>query len=148
MLDQVRESIRLRHYSPRTEEAYVGWIRRFIIFHGKRHPGEMGEAEANALLSDLAVTRKVSASTQIQALCALMFLYKEVLGQKTDWIELTVRAQRPKRLPVVLTRDEVRTILAEMRGVPGLCAALLYGAGLRLMECLELRVKELDFSRR
>jgi hypothetical protein len=121
LLEQVRSAIRLRHYSPRTEEAYVGWIRRFIVFHGKRHPAEMGESEANAFLSDLAVTRKVSASTQTQALCALMFLYKEVLGLKKDWIELAVRAQRPKRLPVVRTRDEVRAVLAGMRGVLG-CA--------------------------
>jgi Phage integrase, N-terminal SAM-like domain len=106
LLDQVRHSIRLRHYSPRTEEACVGWIRRFILFHGKRHPTEMGEAEANAFLTDLAVTRKVSASTQTQALCALMFLYKEVLGAKADWIEIAVRAQRPKKLlPVVLRRE-------------------------------------------
>jgi len=107
----------------------------------------MGEAEANAFLTDLAVTRKVSASTQTQALCALMFLYKEVLGAKADWIEIAVRAQRPKRLPVVLRRDEVRAVLEEMHGVPKLCATLLYGAGLRLSECLELRVKDIDFDR-
>jgi integron integrase len=107
----------------------------------------MGEAEANAFLTDLAVTRKVSASTQTQALCALMFLYKGVLGQQADWIEITVRAQRPKRLPVVLSRDEVRAVLAELCGVLRLCATLMYGAGLRLMECIELPVKDIDFTR-
>jgi integron integrase len=147
LLEQVRASIRLRHYSPRTEEAYIGWIRRFIIFHGKRHPSEMGAAEANAFLTDLAVARKVSASTQTQALCALMFLYREVLREKADWIEVAVSARRPKRLPVVLCRDEVRAVLEEMQGVPRLCATILYGAGLRLLECLELRVKDIDFSR-
>jgi site-specific recombinase XerD len=107
---------------------------------------KMGEAEANAFLTDLAVTRNVSASTQTQALCALMFLYKEVLGAKTDWIEVAVRAQRPKRLPVVPRREEVRALLAGMQGVPKLCATLLYGAGLRLLECLELRIKDIDFD--
>jgi hypothetical protein len=98
LLDQVREAIRLRHYSPRTEEAYIGWIRRFIVFHGKRHPAEMGEAEANAFLTDLAVSQKVSASTQTQALCALLFLYKQVLGQKADWFDIAVWAERPQEV--------------------------------------------------
>ena len=139
LLDQVRQAIRLRHYSPRTEEAYVGWIRRFILFHKKRHPAEMGEAETNSFLSDLASERHVSASTQTQALCALMFLYREVLGQKTEWIEVAVRPQQPARLPVVLTREEVRSLLGKMNGVPRLAATLLYGAG--------LRVKDVEFGK-
>jgi integron integrase len=147
LMADVRRRMRLRHYSLRTEEAYLAWIRRFIVFHGKRHPEEMGEAEVDAFLSHLAVDGKVSASTQIQALCALMFLYRDVLEQKADWIQLSVRANRPARLPVVLRRDEVRLLLAQMRGVTKLVACLLYGAGLRLMECLELRVKDLDLTR-
>ena len=146
LLDEVRQAIRLRHYSPRTEEAYVGWIRRFILFNRKRHPAEMGEVAMNAFLSDLASARHVRASTQVQALCALVFLYREVLGQKTEWIEVSVRPQRPARLPVVLTREEVRLLLRKMSGVPQLASALLYGAGLRLFECLELRVKDVDFG--
>jgi integron integrase len=147
LLDQVRQAIRLRHYSPRTEEAYVSWIRRFILFHKKRHPADMEAMETNAFLSDLASAGHVSASTQTQALCALMFLYKEVLGQKTEWIEVSVRPQRPSRLPVVLTRDEVRSLLGNMDGVPRLVATLLYGAGLRLLECLELRIKDVELGR-
>jgi len=136
---KIGQAIRLRHYSPRTEEAYVGWIRRFILFHKKRHPAEMGEAETNSFLSDLASERHVSASTQTQALCALMFLYREVLGQKTEWIEVAVRPQQPARLPVVLTREEVRSLLGKMNGVPRLAATLLYGAG--------LRVKDVEFGK-
>jgi integrase len=146
LLDQVRQAIRLRHYSPRTEEAYIGWIRRFILFHGKRHPAEMSAEETNAFLSDLASAKHVSASTQTQALCALMFLYKDVLGQNPEWIDVAVRPQRPSRLPVVLTREEVRRVLGQMNGAPRLAVALLYGAGLRLFECLELRVKDMDFG--
>ena len=111
LLDRVRQAIRPRHYSSRTEEAYVGWIRRFILFHKKWHPADMGEMETNAFLSELASAKHVSASTQMQALCALMFLHKEVLGRKTEWIEVSVRLQRPARLPVVLTREEVRSLL-------------------------------------
>jgi integron integrase len=148
LLDRVRQAIRLRHYSSRTEEACVGWIRRFILFHKRRHPADMGELESNAFLSDLASAKHVSASTQMQALCALMFLYKEVLGLKTEWIEVSVRPQRPARLPVVLTREEIRSLLGNMDGVPRLAATLLYGAGLRLLECLELRIKNVEFARR
>ena len=146
-MDEVRSRMRLRHYSHRTEDAYTGWIRRFIVFRGKRHPKEMGESEVDAFLSHLAVNGKVSASTQIQALCALMFLYRDVLDQKTNWIELSVRAKRPERLPVVLTRDEVRSVLGQMSGVTKLVACLFYGSGLRLMESVELRVKDLDLVR-
>jgi site-specific recombinase XerD len=147
LLDQVRQELRLRHYSRRTEESYTGWIRRFIVFHGKRHPLELGAAELDQFLSDLATARNVSASTQMQALCALLFLYRDVLKQKLEWIDLAVRAERPRRLPVVLTRDEVRALLDKMTGVPKTVASVLYGAGLRLMECLELRIKDLDLSR-
>ena len=147
LIDQVRRELRLRHYSPRTEEAYVGWIRRFIVFHGKRHPAELGDTELDAFLSDLASSRKASASTQTQALCSLLFLYRDVLKQRRDWIEIAVRPQRPRRLPVVLTREEVRAVFGHMSGVPRLVTSVLYGAGLRLMECLELRIKDLDIGR-
>ncbi len=147
LLDQVRQELRLRHYSRRTEESYVSWIRRFILFHGKRHPSELCTAELDHFLTDLATTRNVSASTQTQALCALLFLYREVLKQPLDWIEVAVRAKRPKRLPVVLTRDEVRRLLGAMSGTPKIVASILYGAGLRLMECLEMRVKDVELSR-
>jgi site-specific recombinase XerD len=145
--DRVRQEIRLRHYSPRTEEAYVAWIRPFIVFHGKRQPGEMGEAEANAFLSDPASAKHVSASTQTRALCAMMFLYKAVLGRESYWIDVAVRPQRPARLPAVLTRVEVRAVLDRMDGAPQSAASLLCGAGLRLFECLELRVKDVEFDR-
>ncbi len=118
LLDRVRDAIRLRHYSYRTAEAYVGWIRRYILFHSKRHPQEMGIAEINAFLTHLAVDRKVSASTQDQALAALLFLYQEVLEIRIGWVDIAVRATRPRRLPVVLTRAEVREILRRMSGVP------------------------------
>ena len=147
LLDQVRMAIRARHYSPRTEEAYTGWIRRFILFHDKRHPRDMGESEINTFLSDLVVRGKTSASTQNQALAALLFLYREVLKLELGRIEDVVRAKRPKRLPVVLTREEVRRVLSHLEGVPRLMATLMYGSGLRLNECLDLRVKDLDFSR-
>ena len=147
LLDQVREAIRTRHYSYRTEEAYVGWIRRFILFHGKRHPGEMGAGEVSAFLSALATTAHVSASTQNQALNALLFLYRDVLGGELGWLDYMVRAKRPRRLPVVLTREEVKAILAELDGRNWIMAMLLYGAGLRLLECLSVRVKDVDFSR-
>lgn len=146
LLDQVRQAIRARHYSKRTEKTYVDWIKRFIFFHGKRHPLEMGEAEINQFLTDLAVNKKVSASTQNQALSALLFLYQHVLKKPLEWIDPAVRAKKPKRLPVVLTREEVKAILALMEGAPKLVATLLYGAGLRLNECLELRFKDIDFT--
>lgn len=146
LLDRVRLAVRTRHYSVRTEEAYVAWIRRFIVFHGKRHPMEMGEAEIGQFLSALAREGKVSASTQNQALSALLFLYREVLQRDVAWIEGVVRARAPKRLPVVLTREEVRAVLQQMRGTPKLMALLLYGAGLRLLECCRLRVKDVDFA--
>jgi integron integrase len=146
-LDRVRAALRTRHYSLRTEEAYVGWIRRFVVFHGKRHPGEMGEAEINTFLSSLATDGRVAASTQNQALSALLFLYRHVLEKPFPEMTALVRARRPARLPVVLTRDEVRRILARLGGEPRLVATLLYGSGLRLMEALRLRVKDLDLSR-
>jgi len=147
LLDQVREAIRTRHYSYRTEEAYVGWIRRYILFHHKRHPAEMGPPEITQFLTALAVKRHVSASTQNQALAAVLFLYKEVLGCDPGWLDDIVRAKRPERLPVVLNRAEVQALLAALDGVPWVMAMLLYGSGLRLTECLRLRVKDIDFSR-
>ena len=147
LLEEVRNQLRVRHYSRRTEEAYVGWIKRFILFNGKRHPCEMGETELQAFLTDLAVSRRVSASTQNQAMCAVLFLYRDVLRNEELSMKLQVRAQRPARLPVVLTKQEVRAVLDCMRGPAGLISGLLYGAGLRLMECLTLRVKYLDFDR-
>jgi integrase len=148
LLDRVRIRLRTRHASPRTVDAYIGWIRRFILFHRKRHPSEMGPADVAAFLSHLAVEEHVSASTQNQALRALLFLYREVLGQPLPRIEGVVAAKRPTRLPVVLTSDEVRALLSQMHGTIWLIASLLYGGGLRLSECLALRVKDLDFDRR
>ena len=147
LLDQVREAIRVRHYSRRTEEAYVVWIRRFIVFHGKRHPTELGASHISEFLSSLATQRHVSASTQNQALCAVLFLYREVLRMDLGQVEGVVRASTPARLPVVLSRTEVSAILARLDGAVWLVAALLYGAGLRLQEALELRVKDIDFER-
>ena len=146
LVDQVRAVIRLKHYSLRTEEAYWHWIKRFILFHGKRHPNEMAEAEVSAFLSHLAVDKNVAASTQNQALSALLFLYKEVLKSPLDWIDGVQRAKRPSRLPVVFTREEVQAILRNLDGTKWLMASLLYGAGLRLTECLRLRVKDIDFG--
>ena len=148
LLDQVRQQIRLRNYSIRTERVYAEWIKRFIRFHAYRHPSEMGAAEIEAYLTHLAVKRDVSASTQNQALAALLFLYKEVLKQELPWLDNVVRAKRPQHMPVVLTRDEVQRVLARLSGVPWLVASLLYGAGLRLTEALRLRVKDVEFSRR
>jgi len=148
LLDQVRQQIRLRNYSIRTERVYAEWIKRFIRFHAYRHPAEMGAAEIEAYLSHLAVKRDVSASTQNQALAALLFLYKQVLKQELPWLDNVVRAKRPQHMPVVLTRDEVQRVLARLSGVPWLVASLLYGAGLRLTEALRLRVKDVEFSRR
>jgi integron integrase len=146
LLDQVRHAIRTRHFSPRTEHAYLHWIRRFILYHGKRHPAEMGEAEIAAYLTSLAVRRHVSASTQNQALSALLFLYRSVLGQELEWIDGVIRAKPSGRLPVVLTRQEVQAVVGHMQGTTALMAALLYGAGLRLLECARLRVKDIDFT--
>ncbi len=146
LLDQVREAIRTRHYSIKTEEAYAGWIKRFILYHNKRHPAEMGEPEIGQFLSSLATDRHVSASTQNQALNALLFLYHEVLNKNIGYIDGVVRAKRPRRLPVVLTKEELGRLLGQMDGTPALMAMLLYGAGLRLMDCCRLRVKDVDFS--
>ena len=147
LLDQVRDRIRVKHYSIRTETQYVQWIKRFILFHGKRHPQEMGAAEVEAFLTHLAVDGHVSASTQNQALSALLFLYKEVLAIDLPWLNNVVRAKLSQRLPVVLTRSEVREVLVRMNGVYGLMANMLYGTGMRLMECVRLRVKDVDFER-
>jgi len=146
LLDQVRAAIRLRHYSLRTEETYVHWIKRFILFHGKRHPGEMAEQEIAQFLTMLAVDGHVSASTQNQALNALVFLYRHVLQLDVGQLENIVRAKRPQRLPVVLRKHEVKALLDALEGVHWIMGHLLYGAGLRLMECLRLRVKDIDFS--
>lgn len=145
--DQVRDALRLRHYSPRTETAYLHWVRRFILFNHKRHPAQLGSAEVQRFLTHLATERGVSASTQNQALSALVFLYAEVLGRPLEELGDIVRAKRPARLPQVLTRDEVAAVLAELDGVCWLMAALMYGSGLRLLECCRLRVKDLDVAR-
>lgn len=147
-LEQIREAIRVRHYSIRTEQAYVDWARRFILFHGKRHPKDMGEKEVGAFLTHLAVEREVAPSTQNQALNALVFMYRHVLDKPLEEINGAVRAKRPKRLPVVLTQNEVRNVLGHLRGVQWLMACLQYGSGLRLMESVRLRVKDLDFDHR
>jgi integron integrase len=146
LLDQVHDAIRLRHYSIRTEQAYTDWIKRFILFHDKRHPREMGEEEVSQFLTYLARHDNVAASTQNQALSALLFLYKEVLKQEIGWLKNVERAKKPPKLPVVLSPAEVRRIFAHLRGVEKLMAALLYGSGLRLMECVRLRVKDVDFA--
>lgn len=148
LLTVVRRQLRLRHYSHRTETAYTHWIRRFVKFHGMRHPSELGAPHVTAFLSGLAVERGVSAATQNQALAALLFLYGTVLGAPVGWLGELVRAKKPTRLPVVLTRDEVKAVLAHLGGVPALVARLLYGSGLRLLEALTLRVKDLDFARK
>ena len=146
LLDQVVARLRVKHYSLRTEKTYVDWIKRYIWFHGKRHPQEMGAPEVEAFLSHLAVERSVSASTQNQAKSALLFLYKEVLQIELPWLDKVTQAKAPKRLPVVMTREEVQSVLARMDGSVWLIASLLYGSGLRIMECLRLRVKDVDFS--
>jgi integron integrase len=142
----MRHEIRLRHLSRRTERAYVAWVRRYVVFHEKRHPRDLGTPEVARFLTWLAVERKVGASTQNQALAALIFLYRHVLGLELGGLDDVVRAKRPGRLPVVLTRDEVRAVLERLDGVPRLMAVLLYGAGLRLLECARLRVKDVDFG--
>jgi integrase len=146
LLDRLRQALRARHLSRRTEEAYVAWIRRFIAFHDKRHPAEMGAPEVTKFLTSLAVDGQVAASTQNQALSALRLLYKEVLEVDLPWLDGIVRAKRPARLPVVLTRVEVRGVLQRLDGVPHLMACLLYGAGLRVLECCRLRVQDIDFA--
>ncbi len=148
LLDRVRDAIARRHYSRRTEETYVHWIKRFIHFHGMRHPRELGETEVTAFLNHLARDRDVAASTQNQALSALLFLYKEALNQPLAWLDGLERAKRPARLPTVLSVAEVRRLLAKIDGSRWLMASLLYGAGLRLRECLKLRVKDVDFDYR
>ncbi|NOS74348.1 MAG: integron integrase [Methyloglobulus sp.] len=148
LLDQVRGKIRLKHYSIRTEQAYTDWIKRFILHFGKRHPRDMGAAEVERFLTHLAVNGKVSASTQNQAKSALLFLYKEVLGVQLPWLDNVEQAKTPKRLPVVLNRDEVQAILSRLSGTQWLIASLLYGTGMRILECLRLRVQDIDFKRR
>ncbi|HYC61153.1 MAG TPA: integron integrase [Thermoanaerobaculia bacterium] len=147
LLVMVHEALRSRHYSRRTEEAYIMWIKRFIFFHNKRHPASMGGEEVNAFLSWLATDQNVSASTQNQALGALLFLYRHVLEDPLPWLKDVVRPTRPARLPVVLTTDEVRSVLSHLAGMPHLVSLLLYGGGLRLLEGLMLRVKDVDFER-
>jgi len=147
LLDRVRAAVRARHFSRRTEKVYVAWVRRFILFHDKRHPADMGGPEVSKFLSALAMDRDIAASTQNQALSALLFLYREVLGQTLPWLDDVVRAKRPARLPVVLSREEVREVIRRIDGPPRLMALILYGAGLRLLECARLRVKDVDFAR-
>ncbi len=147
LLDQMRERIRVKHYSIRTEETYLHWVKRYILFHKKRHPAEMGAPEVEAFLSHLAITANVSASTQNLALSSILFLYREVLEVDLPWLEGVTRAKKPQRLPVVLTREEVRQLLAHMDGIHHMMASLMYGTGMRLMECVRLRVKDIDFPR-
>jgi integron integrase len=148
LLDQVREKIRLKHYSIRTEHAYVDWVKRFVLYHGRRHPRDLGLGEVEAFLTHLAVADKVAASTQNQAKSALLFLYKEVLGAPLPWLGDITQAKASRRLPVVLTVDEVSDLLDRTSGTCGLILRLLYGTGMRVMECLRLRVKDVDFVRR
>ena len=147
LLDQVRDKLRLKHYSIRTEVQYVQWVKRFILFHGKKHPLDLGAAQVEAFLTHLAVEGNVAASTQNQALSALLFLYREVLAVDLPWLQDVVRAKTPQRLPVVLSQQEVAQVLSRMEGTHGLMAQLLYGTGMRLMECVRLRVKDVDFER-
>ncbi len=146
LLDQLRDTIRLRHYSIRTEETYVQWVRRFILFHGKRHPDEMGASEITAFLTHLAVKEKISASTQNQALNAIAFLYGQVLKREMGELDEIVRAKRPERLPVFFSPTEAKAVLGHLDGVNKIMGSLLYGSGLRLMECLRLRIKDIDFE--
>jgi integrase len=145
LLDALRRAIRLRHYSRRTEEAYTAWVRRFIVFHGMRHPRDMGATEVTAFLSSLA--ERCCASTQNQAQSAILFLYEAVPDQQLPWMQEIVRARRPARLPVVLSQDEVSALVGQLHGVIWLMASLMYGSGLRLLETVELRVKDLQFDR-
>ena len=146
LLEQLRQSLRVHHYSGRTERAYVGWVRRYVRFHGLRHPRELGGDEIRAFLTALAVRGQLSASSQTQALNALVFLYRKVLRREPPDLGQLVRAKQPVRLPVVLTREEVRALLGRLEGVPRVVSTLLYGSGLRLLEALELRVKDVDFA--
>lgn len=146
LLKKVRDVLRVKHYSIRTEESYVRWIQYFLRFHHNQNPLRMGKVETGNFLTHLAVQRKVAASTQNQALSALLFLYKEVLQQPLEWLDNVERAKRPQRVPVVFTRQEVKTILQQLEGTKWIMANLLYGSGLRLMECIRLRVKDLDFG--
>ena len=148
LLDQVRDTIRRKHYSLRTEQTYLHWIKRYIFFHNKRHPAELGSSHVTAFLNHLATVGQVSASTQNQALAALLFLYREVLEINLPWLDGLTRAKRPQRLPTVLTQDEVKSVLAALEGPRWLMVMLLYGAGMRLNECLNLRVKDVDFEGR
>jgi integron integrase len=148
LLDRVRAEIRVRHYSIRTEEAYIDWVRRFIFFHQKRHPADMGAKEVGAFLSYLATERQVAASTQNQAKSALLFLYQKVLGVELPWLDEVITARSSKRLPVVLTPTEVRRLLDGTSGTMNLIVSLLYGTGMRLLEGLRLRVKDVEFTRR
>jgi integron integrase len=148
LLDQVVAKIRFKHYSRRTEQSYTHWIKRFILFHDKRHPKEMGASEIEAFLSALATKLNVAASTQNLALSSILFLYKEVLEIDLPWLDNIVHAKKPQRLPTVLSESEVKRLLSCMEGMPGLVARLLYGTGMRLMEGLKLRVKDIDFDRR
>lgn len=147
LLDQVRGKIRLKHYSIRTEQAYTDWIKRFILHFGKKHPRTLGAIEVEQFLTYLAVKKQVSASTQNQAKSAILFLYKEVLAMQLPWLENVEQAKTPKRLPVVLNREEIQSILSRLSGTHWLIASLLYGTGMRIMECLRLRVKDVDFKR-
>lgn len=146
LLEQVRHTLRRKHYSLRTEQTYIHWIKRYIYFHGKQHPKDLNEAHVTDFLTDLAVHKNVASSTQNQAMCALIFLYRKVIKKDLGEFENLVYAKRPSRLPVVFSRDEVRSVLLQLEGVPWIMAQLLYGAGLRLMECVRLRVKDVDFS--
>lgn len=148
LLDQVSDKIRVKHYSIRTETQYIHWIKRFILYHNKRHPREMGAKEVESFLTHLATAGGVSAATQNQALSALLFLYREILAVNLPWLDNVIRAKKPQRLPVVLSKNEVGKILARMDGTYALMAQLLYGTGMRLMECCRLRVKDIDFERR
>jgi integron integrase len=147
LLQSLRANLRLRHFSPRTEEAYSAWVRRYVRFHGLRHPADMGQTEVRAFLTHLAVERQLAPATLAQALAALLFLYREVLGRPIEGLGTVPRARAPVRLPVVLTPEEVRLVLQQMRGTARLVGLLLYGSGMRLLECLTLRVKDLDLER-
>src|SRR5947209_12579234 len=147
LLDQVRAVLRMKHYSLRTEQAYVDWIKRYIFFHNKRHPADMSEAEIRAFVSDLASKRRVSASTQTVALSAVLFLYRDVLKKDLPYVAGIERAKKAERRPVVFTQAEVKQVLARLDGAPYLQATLMYGSGLRLMDALRLRVKDVDFER-
>lgn len=147
LLDQLCDKLRVKHYSIRTETQYLQWVKRFILYHGKRHPREMGAEEVEAFLTHLATAGQVSASTQNQAVSALLFLYREILGIQLPWLDNVIRAKKPQRLPTVLSKNEVSRVLERMDGNYGLMARLLYGTGMRLMECCRLRVKDIDFDR-